>query len=82
MNILKGWRGVKFNSVNVDEKAKNNVKYNYCYVEENTNGYNYTKIRVFFKFNLPVIGDIMDYGVNGKTSLYKGYNKTINKGYN
>ena len=70
-----GWYGVKDISENVAEKAKKNKKYNYCYIEESKNDDYYTKIKVFFKFNLPVIGELVDYGVNGTTNVYRGYKK-------
>ena len=57
-----------FNYVDTDNKNK----YYYCvekvtnYYEENL-GRSYYNINLFFSLNLPVIGDIIDFGANGTT---------------
>lgn len=71
----EGWRGVENLKDNVVENANGGKEYNYCFVEERKDDRYYTRIKVFFKFNLPAIGDILTYGVNGKTNSYKGYRK-------
>lgn len=71
----EGWYGVYDLENDYYEESVRNKKYYYCYKEKDENEKYYTEIKVFFKFDLPIIGNIMTYGVNGKTNVYKGYNK-------
>lgn len=54
------------------EKLNNGKKYNYCITREKAESDNVTNINfeviMFFKFNIPIIGDIATFKVDGKTS--------------
>ena len=67
-----GWKGIESIYSNTIEEAEEGKKYAWCATKisnYNTNAPNrsYYKIRMFFKFDLPVFGHIMTYNVDGKT---------------
>lgn len=79
----KTWYGVKdldYTKLNTFEQAQKNTKYYYCFMKDelkyarNTNASNsqksasYYKVRIFYKMNLPVLGDIFTFRIDGTTS--------------
>lgn len=61
----------------VTESNKNN-KYYYCFKESKTeHGKIKYNIQVFFKFNLPFLGDITTFTINGETKEFIGNNNRI-----
>ncbi len=55
------------------EEAKAKTKYSYCFRKlSGSNNQVYYQIQVFYKFNLPVIGDIATYRINGETRQFTG----------
>lgn len=61
------------------EKATSGKNYYYCYKEEKgPNNTIYYNVRLFYKFNLPVVGDITTFKIEGQTSSFIGNNKRIN----
>lgn len=55
------------------EKAQNGKKYYYCFTRlKNNESYNakarYYKIKIFYKMNLPVLGDIFTFNIDGTTT--------------
>lgn len=71
-----GWYGASINSENIEE-ARNGQKYSYCFIDSYTsNNLVYYNIIVFYKFNLPLLGDIMTFQVEGTTESFQGsYNR-------
>ena len=61
------WYGVKSLSYEKKEveRANKNTKYYWCFKKNKVNGGSYYSIRVFYKFNLPVIGDIITFSIDG-----------------
>lgn len=60
------------------EKAKENRRYYYCFTDNKTAaGLTYYDVMVFYKFNLPVLGEIATYKINGETKDFKGSNNQI-----
>ena len=85
----EGWYGVisleenESNNLNNYDIADGNTKYYYCFQEEtykkNESTTNvYYNIRLFYKFNLPIIGDITTFKVEGQTNAFIGNNQRIN----
>jgi len=64
-----GWYGVKDLGYdkNYAEKAKKSTRYFWCFKKNKINGSSYYGIRIFFKFNLPVVGDIVTFHIDGTT---------------
>ena len=65
-----GWYGVKELSMDKDTSEKvssASKRYYWCFKKNKVNGSSYYNIRIFFKFNLPVIGDIMTFHIDGTT---------------
>ena len=55
----------------IDNRNKNN-KYNYCIsktksITTNFPNRSYYKVKLFFKFNLPIVGDVYTFKVDGET---------------
>lgn len=72
-----GWFGALDLNGNVEE-AKESNKYYYCFKEnKNNKGLIYYDIQVFYRFNLPVIGNIALYKINGVTKSFVGSNDRI-----
>lgn len=75
-----GWIGV--NSIDKKDYEKiesdNNKKYYYCFKKNSNGDIVYYNIRFFYKFNLPVFGDIMTFRVNGRTKTIIPANDIIN----
>ncbi|MEG1505872.1 MAG: hypothetical protein RR478_00065 [Bacilli bacterium] len=76
-NDNRTWYGVNAN--NEFELANDSKKYLYCVSE--TNVYNeyssqdskvYNELKFFYKFNLPIIGELKTFVVNGRTSDFWG----------
>lgn len=71
-----GWVG----AINLDgdyEISKEGSKYLYCYQKNTKNGLIYYDIKVFYKFNLPVIGSIANYEIDGTTESFIGTDEEI-----
>lgn len=67
-----GWYGASINSDNIEE-ARPNQKYSYCFTDSYTSdGLIYYNLIVFYKFNLPFLGDIMTFEVEGTTESFQG----------
>lgn len=72
------WVGIKeissgHSSMNVKEIADGKSKYYYCIKKENiSDGAHpfraYYKVKLFYKFDLPVVGDMFNFQVDGQTS--------------
>ena len=64
-----GWRGVKSLDTEKDnsETVQNGTRYFWCFKKNKINGNSYYSIRIFFKFNLPVVGDIITFHIDGTT---------------
>ncbi len=54
------------------EIAKDNNTYFYCFLKNVNNSLVSYDIKVFFKFELPVIGSIANYDINGTTKSFIG----------
>lgn len=62
------------------EVAKDNTKYYYCFMENKAKDKMvYYDIEVFYKFNLPVLGDIATYRIKGQTKTFIGSNDRIGR---
>ena len=74
-----GWFGAIDLEGNVEE-SKSSEQYYYCF-KENTNNKNqiYYDIEVFYKFNLPVIGNIAIYRIAGTTKAFVGSSERIGR---
>ena len=60
------------------EEAKESNKYYYCFKEnKNNKGLIYYDIQVFYRFNLPVIGNIALYKISGVTKSFVGSDDRI-----
>ncbi len=60
------------------EYAEGSKKYYYCFKESKArNKQVYYDVIVFYKFNLPVVGNILTYRINGQTDTFKGSNDRI-----
>lgn len=61
------------------EEVNSNKKYYYCLkdsIETNRNGDKiYYDVKLFFKFNLPVIGDLLTFKITGETKGIRYYDK-------
>ena len=64
-----GWYGVKSISYEKKEveKANKKEKYFWCFQKNKVNGGSYYSIRIFYKFNLPIFGDIITFSIDGTT---------------
>ncbi len=56
------------------EKANSSNYYYYCFQENDSNNLVYYNVTVFYRFNLPVLGEIATFRVNGRTNTFKGSN--------
>ena len=67
--------GIKnFDSL-MPEEANNNEKYYYCLSSElNGNFVNYN-VKLFYKFNLPILGVLITFNITGQTKSIKYYSK-------
>lgn len=66
-----GYYGVNLSS-NTYELANNSKKYSYCFAKISSKTLNFSKrayydIKLFLKFNLPVVGDIYTFKIDGET---------------
>ncbi len=58
------------------EKAESGKKYNYCFKKyQGISVTNYYQITLFYKFNLPVIGNASGFSVKGTTNSFKSYDE-------
>lgn len=72
------WGAIDLNGMY--EKSNSSNEYYYCFQEEGApNGLVLYNVRFFYKFNLPVIGDITNFKVDGQTTAFKGSNNRITK---
>lgn len=60
------------NSSSIERVTSNSKKYYYCIKKiaapsSNHEGKVYYKVNIFFQFNLPVLGDLFTFGINGST---------------
>lgn len=78
-----GEYGVKNLSSNYIELANSQEKYAYCLsnkIVKNDNGDKiYYNLRLFYKFNLPFIGDLLTFEITGETKAIKLYNENKQK---
>lgn len=54
------------------EISKSDSEYYYCFNRNYKNNLQYYDIKVFFKFNLPVIGNIANHEIDGTTKTFIG----------
>lgn len=78
----RNWIGVTNISEDISsqdfEVADGKKKYYYCFQEnEDSNGMIYYDVMVFYRFNLPVIGSIANYKIEGTTKSFVGSNDRI-----
>ena len=61
------------------EKATPGTNYYYCYqeVKSTYNNNIYYNVRLFYKFNLPIIGDVTTFRVDGQTNSFIGNGNRI-----
>lgn len=68
----EGWMGA-INMKGDYETVKENSRYYYCFQEtEASNGRIYYNVRLFYNFNLPFLGDIATFKINGETKTFIG----------
>lgn len=67
----EGWYGVD-NYEGLAEQALNNKNYYYCFEENSRSGRIYYEIRLFYRFSLPVLGELATFKVNGRTKAFIG----------
>lgn len=61
---------------NTIEEADGTNSYYYCIRKyEGANKTNYYQITLFYKFNLPVIGDLSNFSVKGSTSNFQSHDR-------
>ena len=65
--------GVDDLNLNVYESASSGKNYYYCLSNYTKNNRIYYKFNLFFKFNLPFLGDITTFNINGETKPIKLY---------
>lgn len=76
----EGWYGaVSISEDEVDfEIADGKKKYYYCFNEEKSRDEKiYYEVIVFYRFNLPIIGSIANYKIEGTTKSFVGSNDRI-----
>ena len=65
------------------EVSQNGENYYYCFIERSVNinsvAYVYYDVIVFYRFNLPVLGDLFLYRIKGETKDFVGDNTRIYK---
>lgn len=59
------------------EKVTDNKKYYYCLNEIKENKKIYYEIKVFYKFDLPVIGNVAIYSIDGETKPFIGADERL-----
>ena len=67
----ENWMG----AINIDgefELSKSDNRYLYCFKKSYKNNLVYYDVKVFFRFNLPVIGSIANYEIDGTTKTFVG----------
>ncbi len=70
------WGAIDFNGT--FEQSNSSNEYYYCFQEKSTsNGLVLYNIRFFYKFNLPVLGDLTNFKIDGQTSAFVGSNNRI-----
>lgn len=63
------------------EPARTGERYYYCIKKyRGTNTSNYYQITIFYKFNLPVIGDTSSFTIKGSTSNFQSKDESIYNG--
>ena len=67
----EGWYGVD-NYEGGAELAENTKKYYYCFEENPQSGRIYYEIRLFYRFSLPVLGQLGVFQVKGRTRAFLG----------
>lgn len=70
------WYGVKEYD-GTYERSTGGGGYLYCFSLNGTAGKQYYNVRLFYKFNLPVIGEIAKFTVKGRTDTFIGNNDRI-----
>lgn len=70
------WGAIDLNGMYEQNVSGN--EYYYCFQEESApNGMVFYNIRFFYKFNLPIIGDLTNFRIDGQTSAFIGSNNRI-----
>lgn len=68
----EGWYGVNITDGGYEE-ADGRTKFNYCFIDSYSPDRKiYYDIMVFYKFNLPFLGELMTFRVNGTTETFVG----------
>lgn len=70
------WYGVIDYDGNV-EKSVSGKKYYYCFKEEGKKDNIYYNVKLYYKFNLPFLGELTTFTVNGRTNSFIGNNSRI-----
>ena len=55
------------------EKVKSDSRYYYCFQKNNI----YYNVKLFYRFNLPFLGDIITFGVDGRSNAFIGSSESI-----
>lgn len=68
------WYGVKnlnYNSTVSFERANSNKEYYWCFAKYTIRSKNkvYYRVRIFFRMNFPILGDILKFNVDGTTNV-------------
>lgn len=72
------WYGAPLLDGSAPEEANSNTSYYYCYNVQNiSENQIYYNVIVFYRFNLPVIGEIATYKIKGRTNSIVGANNRI-----
>ncbi len=66
-----GWMGATDLEGNF-ELSQSGDKYYYCFKSGKKNNLIYYDVKVFYKFNLPIIGTIINYEIDGTTKYFIG----------
>lgn len=70
--VDQGYYGVSLITNNYEE-ARAGRSYHYCFKDEYiSGGLMYYDIIVFYRFNLPIVGDIVTFQVEGRTESFPG----------
>lgn len=77
-NDMEVWYGASsLNSADAPEEVESKKNYYYCYNVESKGNSIYYNVILFYKFNLPVIGEVATFKIKGKTNSIIGADNRI-----
>lgn len=71
-----GWTGA-LDYEGTYEEVQTNKEYLYCFKASRKNRKVYYEVKVFYRFNLPLIGEIFNYSIDGTTKTFVGADDRI-----